>query len=152
MGHKSPAKILRSAKRFTTFLLKKCHLPALTVPKKATPHLMTFKAQSTSIPPKPIPRLTIQCVQTTNLPPSNHLQTCSARVNTLPLPAEKSNPIANEFGSLLKQFEEETRKESEKFKIEMKSELEKIVSEFVLSPWTEYCSSFYTFHSGFLQK
>ena len=52
----------------------------------------------------------------------------------MPLPAEKNNPIANEFGSLLKQFEEETRKESEKFKIEMKSELEKIVSEFVLPP------------------
>ena len=38
------------------------------------------------------------------------------------------------LGSLLKQFEEDTRKESEKFKIEMKSELEKIVSEFVLPP------------------
>ena len=129
MGNKSPAKILRSTKRITRFLSKKCNLPAQIVPKKASLHLTIFKAQTTSIPPKPIPRLTIQCVETTNVPPSNPLQTCSTCTKILPLPAKKCDPIGNELDSLLRQYKEESQKEREKYKIERQRDLEKFELE-----------------------
>ena len=106
MGHKSPAKILRSSKRITKFLRRKCYTDV---------HV---------------------CLATPSLPVS------PASEQTFSPPAEI---IHLDFGSLLKQYEEkiqiereyfkiETQRDLDKFNLELKNELAKIILEFRQPP------------------
>ena len=119
MGQKSPAKVLRSAKRITKFLRNKWKTD---IPDQLQP----THAQNISVSRKPCPELPGQLVQIKNVPTSSPPITYS-QAQTLPKPLDLEN-----FKLILKQNATERQNERDKLRIERKIEREKDLEQFQL--------------------